>query len=88
MILNAIVCRYVGILIHFGDGEGEWSGYAEMNLHSDLGMTGAEEYALLLLQRSVSHLKALKKKLKGKGDSKLAAVTIKTREGDVVALDV
>jgi len=30
----------------------------------------------------------LKKKLKGKGDSKLAAVTIKTREGDVVALDV
>ncbi|PWI65972.1 hypothetical protein PCL_05450 [Purpureocillium lilacinum] len=88
MILNAIVCRYVGILVHFGDGEGEWSGYAEMNLHSDLGMTGAEEYALLLLQRSVSHLKALKKKLKGKGDSKLAAVTIKTREGDVVALDV
>ncbi|KAH6982067.1 fic/DOC family protein [Ilyonectria sp. MPI-CAGE-AT-0026] len=70
MILNAILCRYAGIIIPIGEQGEERDEYMRIKKRASQQMEGHGEYATFVLQRAVTRLRELKKKLAGKGKGK------------------
>ncbi|KAK2060275.1 fic/DOC family protein [Colletotrichum caudatum] len=67
MILNAILCRYAGIIVPIGEQREEISEYINIKKKASESMEGHSAYAVFVLSRSVTRLRELKKKLNGKG---------------------
>jgi fido (protein-threonine AMPylation protein) len=65
MILNAILCRYAGVIVPIGEGDEERQEYMGIKRRSN-NMDGHGEYATFVLQRAVTRLREMKKKLTGK----------------------
>ena len=66
MILNAILCRYAGIIVPIGEQGDEREEYMGIKKRASRDMEGHGEYATFVLQRAVTRLRELKKKLAGK----------------------
>ncbi|EFQ33128.1 fic/DOC family protein [Colletotrichum graminicola M1.001] len=66
MILNAILCRYAGIVIPIGEQGEEREEYINIKKRASETMDGHGEYATFVLARAVTRLRGLKKKLAGK----------------------
>ncbi|KAI1376312.1 fido domain-containing protein [Hypoxylon crocopeplum] len=69
MILNAILCRYAGIIVPIGEHEQERGEYMDIKKRASQEMEGHGEYALFVLRRSITRLREMKKKLAGKKKS-------------------
>lgn len=67
MILNAILCRYAGVIVPIGEEGEERKEYMDIKRRSS-NMEGHGEYAMFVLQRAVTRIRELKKKLAGKGN--------------------
>lgn len=67
IILNAILCRYAGIIIPIGEQGEERTEYMDIKKRASQNMEGHGEYATFVLKRAVTRLRELKKKLAGKG---------------------
>ncbi|KPM45816.1 hypothetical protein AK830_g709 [Neonectria ditissima] len=67
MILNAILCRYAGVIIPIGEQGEERVEYMNIKKRASQDMEGHGEYATFVLQRAVTRLREMKKKLAGKG---------------------
>ncbi|KAH7176838.1 fic/DOC family protein [Dactylonectria macrodidyma] len=61
MILNAILCRYAGIIIPIGEQAKERKEYLEIKVRGCSLMLGHGEYATFVLQRAVPRLRKMKK---------------------------
>ncbi|KAK1525167.1 fic/DOC family protein [Colletotrichum abscissum] len=70
MILNAILCRYAGIIVPIGEQGEERSEYMAIKRNASENMDGHGPYALFVLTRAVTRLRELKKKMAGKGRRK------------------
>lgn len=66
MILNAILCRFAGVVIPIGEQAEEREEYMGIKRRASEEMEGHGEYATFVLKRSVTRLRELKKKLAGK----------------------
>ncbi|KAF7543066.1 hypothetical protein G7Z17_g11037 [Cylindrodendrum hubeiense] len=66
MILNTILCRYAGIIIPIGEQGEERTEYMGIKKRASQDMEGHGEYATFVLQRAVTRLREMKKKLAGK----------------------
>jgi fido (protein-threonine AMPylation protein) len=66
LILNAILCRYAGIIVPIGEQVEERNEYMEIKKRASQEMEGHGEYATFVLRRAVTRLRAIKKKLAGK----------------------
>lgn len=66
MILNAIICRYMGVIVPIGEQGEERSEYMAIKKRSSAEMEGHGEYATFVLGRAVTRLREMKKKLAGK----------------------
>ncbi|KAH7127857.1 fido domain-containing protein [Dactylonectria estremocensis] len=66
MILNAILCRYAGIIVPIGEQGEERDEYMGIKKRASQNMEGHGEYATFVLQRAVTRLREMKKKLAGK----------------------
>ncbi|GKT54750.1 fic/DOC family protein [Colletotrichum tofieldiae] len=67
MILNAILCRYAGIIVPIGEQVEERSEYINIKKQASETMEGHGPYATFILTRAVTRIRELKKKLTGKG---------------------
>ncbi|OTA82934.1 hypothetical protein M434DRAFT_36950 [Hypoxylon sp. CO27-5] len=89
MILNAILCRYAGIIVPIGEHVEERKGYISIKKRSSEEMNGHGEYAAFVLCRAVTRLRELKKKVAGKrgrsgdepGSEVIAAPKFAPRQG-------
>ncbi|MBV5323390.1 Fic family protein, partial [bacterium] len=66
IILNAILCRYAGIIVPIGEHDEERDEYLGIKRRASQEMEGHGEYASYVLKRSLTRLRALKKKMAGK----------------------
>lgn len=66
MILNAILCRYAGVIVPIGETPEERKEYMGIKQRASRDMEGHGEYATFVLRRSVTRLREMKKKLAGK----------------------
>ncbi|KAI2615295.1 fido domain-containing protein [Hypoxylon sp. NC1633] len=69
MILNAILCRYAGIIVPIGEHGEERKEYMGIKIRASHEMEGHGEYAMFVLRRSIARLREMKKKLAGKRKS-------------------
>ncbi|KAL7629134.1 hypothetical protein AAE478_000653 [Parahypoxylon ruwenzoriense] len=69
MILNAVLCRYAGIIVPIGEHAEEREEYMGIKKRASQEMEGHGEYALFVLRRSITRLREMKKKLAGKKNS-------------------
>lgn len=72
MILNAVLCRYAGVVVPIGEREEEREEYRGIKRRSSETMEGHGEYAVFVLRRAFTRLRDMKKKLAGKGRGKSA----------------
>ncbi|KAI6088834.1 fido domain-containing protein [Hypoxylon rubiginosum] len=70
MILNAILCRYAGIIIPIGEHGEEREEYINIKKRSSETMEGHGEYAVFVLRKAFTRVRDLKKKLAGKSKEK------------------
>ncbi|KAI8295062.1 Fic/DOC family protein [Colletotrichum sp. SAR 10_98] len=70
MILNAILCRYAGIVVPIGEQGEERTEYINIKKRASENMDGHGEYAFFVLQRALTRLREMKKKLSGKAKGK------------------
>ncbi|MCJ1367425.1 hypothetical protein MMC16_006558 [Acarospora aff. strigata] len=68
MILNAILCKYAGIIVSIGEHDEERAEYLEIKQRASAEMEGAGELATFVLQRATTRLRALKQKLSGRAN--------------------
>lgn len=68
MILNAIVCRYLGVIIPIGEQEDDREAYIAIKRKSSQDMHGHRDYATFVLHKGKTRVRQLKKKLTGKKD--------------------
>jgi len=66
MILNAILCKYAGIIVPIGEHDEERAEYLGIKQRASAEMEGAGELATFVLQRATTRLRALKQKLAGR----------------------
>ncbi|PHH80190.1 hypothetical protein CDD80_2561 [Ophiocordyceps camponoti-rufipedis] len=66
MILNAILCRYAGVIVPIGEREEERVEYLDIKKRASRDMEGHGEYATFVLKRAATRIRELKKKLSGK----------------------
>jgi Fic family protein len=66
MILNAILCRYAGVVVPIGEDEEERGFYMGIKRRSSQNMEGHAEYAAFVLEKALPRLRQMKKKLMGK----------------------
>ena len=66
MILNAILCKYAGIVVPIGEREQERSEYLNIKIRSSNQMEGAGELATFVLGKAMTRIRTIKKKLAGK----------------------
>ncbi|MCJ1333404.1 hypothetical protein MMC10_010101 [Thelotrema lepadinum] len=66
LILNAILCRYVGIVVPIGETEENRSDYLDIKKRASATMEGYGELAMMVLKKGEVRLRAIKKKLAGK----------------------
>lgn len=66
MILNAILCKYAGIVVPTGEHDEERAEYLGIKQRASAEMEGAGELATFVLQRATTRLRALKQKLAGR----------------------
>ncbi|KAK7430899.1 hypothetical protein QQZ08_002427 [Neonectria magnoliae] len=67
IILNTILCRYAGVIVPIGEQQEERVEYMDIKKRASQDMEGHGEYATFVLQRAVTRLREMKKKLAGKG---------------------
>jgi hypothetical protein len=65
LILNAILCRYAGVIIPIGEQETEREEYMQIKRDSSERMEGHGEYATFVLIRATRRIREMKKKLSG-----------------------
>lgn len=65
MILNAILCRFAGIIVPTGEQGGEIIKYMNVKKRASAEMHGHDEYATFVLERATVRLRKIKKKLAG-----------------------
>lgn len=70
MILNAILCRYAGIIVPIGEQEVERKEYMGIKRRASSEMEGHGEYATFVLKKATTRLRELKKKMTGKESNK------------------
>ncbi|KAF7563338.1 hypothetical protein G7046_g807 [Stylonectria norvegica] len=63
MILNAILCRYAGVVIPIGEQEDDRDEYMGIKRRASQDMEGHGEYATFALKKAVTRLREMKKKL-------------------------
>ena len=63
MILNAILCKYAGIIVPIGEHDEERSEYMGIKQRASEQMEGAGELATFVLKRAKSKIRTLKEKL-------------------------
>ncbi|KAH6991152.1 Filamentation induced protein by cAMP/death on curing [Ilyonectria sp. MPI-CAGE-AT-0026] len=66
MILNAILCRYAGIIVPIGEQAEDREEYMGIKRRASQEMEGHGEYATFVLQKAVTRLREMKKKVAGK----------------------
>lgn len=66
MILNAILCRYAGIIVPIGEQAEEREEYMGIKRRASQEMEGHGEYATFVLQKAATRLREMKKKIAGK----------------------
>ncbi|VUC36826.1 unnamed protein product [Clonostachys rosea] len=66
MILNAILCRYAGVIVPIGEQGAEREEYMQIKRDSSAKMEGHGEYATFVLVRATRRIREMKKKLSGK----------------------
>ncbi|CAI6014322.1 unnamed protein product [Clonostachys chloroleuca] len=66
LILNVILCRYVGVIVPIGEQEAEREEYMQIKRDSSEKMEGHGEYATFVLIRATRRIREMKKKLSGK----------------------
>ncbi|EFY88225.1 hypothetical protein J3459_017930 [Metarhizium acridum] len=66
MILNAILCRYAGVIVPIGEQGEERSVYMGIKRRASQEMEGHGEYATFVLEKALPRLRQMKKKLMGK----------------------
>ena len=66
MILNAILCKYAGIIVPMGEHDEERAEYLGIRQRASAEMEGAGEFATFVLQRATTRLRALKQKFAGR----------------------
>ncbi|XXG94124.1 hypothetical protein Hte_000376 [Hypoxylon texense] len=71
MILNAILCRYAGVIVPIGEEEEEREEYMSIERRSSETMGGHGEYAVFVLRRAYPHIRDLRVKLAVKGKGKV-----------------
>jgi prophage maintenance system killer protein len=69
MILNAILCRFTGVVIPIGEQGEERKEYMDIKKRASAQMEGHGEFATFTLKRACTRLREMKKKLAGKGGS-------------------
>ncbi|KAK7408043.1 hypothetical protein QQX98_009816 [Neonectria punicea] len=67
MILNAILCRYAGVIVPIGEQHEERVEYMNIKRRASQEMEGHGEYATFVLQRAVTRVREMKKRLAGIG---------------------
>ena len=65
IILNAILCKYAGIIIPIGESEEDRSEYLNIKIRASNEMEGGE-LATFILGKATTRIRAVKKKLAGK----------------------
>ena len=68
MILNAIICRYLGVIIPIGEQAEDREAYMAIKRKSSQDMHGHGDYATFVLHKGKTRVRQLKKKLTGKKD--------------------
>lgn len=63
MILNAILCRYLGVIVPIGEDEDERKEYMAIKVRASQECEGHGAYANFVLKRAVRKVRTLKKKL-------------------------
>ncbi|OAA46377.1 Filamentation induced by cAMP/death on curing-related protein [Metarhizium rileyi] len=66
MILNAILCRYAGVIVPIGEESEERTVYMGIKRRASQEMEGHGEYASFVLGKACPRLREMKKKLTGK----------------------
>jgi Fic family protein len=66
MILNAILCRYTGVIVPIGENHSDRSEYMGIKIRASERMEGHGEFATFILQKATTRIRELKKKLVGK----------------------
>lgn len=66
MVLNAILCRYLGIIVPIGEVERDREAYMSIKRRASQNMEGHGEYAAFVLQKGKTRVRVMKKKLMGK----------------------
>ncbi|CAH0046183.1 unnamed protein product [Clonostachys solani] len=66
MILNAILCRYAGVVVPIGEQAEEREEYMQIKRESSQKMEGHGDYATFVLGRATRRIREMKKKLSGK----------------------
>ncbi|CAG9942186.1 unnamed protein product [Clonostachys rosea f. rosea IK726] len=66
MILNAILCRYAGVVVPIGEQGEEREEYMQIKRESSQKMEGHGDYATFVLGRATRRIREMKKKLSGK----------------------
>ncbi|KAK3363801.1 fido domain-containing protein [Lasiosphaeria hispida] len=61
MILNTILCRYLGIIVPIGEQGEERSDYMGIKVRASQNMDGLGEFATFVLQRGVTRMREMKK---------------------------
>ncbi|KAF4968382.1 hypothetical protein FSARC_4179 [Fusarium sarcochroum] len=69
MILNAILFRYVGIVVSIGEREEDRDEYMNIKIRASKNMEGHGEYATFVLKKGTRVIQKLKQKLQGKKSS-------------------
>lgn len=66
LILNAILCRYLGIIVPIGEQGEDREEYMGIKRRASQNMDGHGEYASFILQKGKTRVREMKKKLMGK----------------------
>ncbi|RDA85643.1 hypothetical protein CP532_3543 [Ophiocordyceps camponoti-leonardi (nom. inval.)] len=69
IILNAILCRFAGVIVPIGEREEERCEYLDIKKRASRDMEGHGEYATFVLRRVATRLRQMKKKLTGKSNA-------------------
>ncbi|KAI1764561.1 fido domain-containing protein [Hypoxylon sp. FL1150] len=85
MILNAILCRYAGVIVPIGERGEEREEYMSIKKRSSETMEGHGEYATFVLRRAFTRLRDMKKKLTGKGKGKSVTSSDARSESTAIA---
>lgn len=70
MILNAILCKYAGVIVPIGEQGDDRSEYMAIKKRASNDMQGHGEYATFVLKKATTRLRELKKKITGKESKK------------------